>query len=271
MICPKPECKKTIPDESKFSSYCGNKKLDSDGSQTEHNGKKVTAPRLLVGMQYLFITLTALAVIYNFYHGIWEGVMIAVVTLILFCLPVIFSSKGKIVIPVSFQIFIMLFIFASMYLGEMRGYFYRYDWWDVMLHSISAVVLGYIGFVLIYALNRDRNIHLKLSPFFIALFSFCFAMTVGVVWEIFEFAVDEFLGYNMQKARDLELVYGEFDTRLGVIDTMKDLIMNTIGALFVSIVGYFYCRKKERKNSTFGRLKDEFIKYNPKLFNNKTY
>ncbi len=245
-------------------------KNNVNNAQKPDNGstkkKKSVADLLLLLMQYSFITLSALAVIYNFYHRIWEGLMIAVLTLTLFCLPTIFSRKTKIFIPVSFQIFILLFIFAAMYLGEMRDFYYRFTWWDSMLHSSSAVVLGYIGFVLIYALNKDENIHLKLSPFFIALFSFCFAMAIGVIWEIFEFSVDEFLGYNMQKARDLELVYGEFDTRLGVIDTMKDLIVNTVGALFVSIIGYLYCRNRMKKDSTFGRLKDEFIQENPKLF-----
>ena len=138
-----------------------------------------------------------------------------------------------------------------------------------MLHTVSAFLLGYIGFLLIYALNRDRNIHLRLSPFFIALFTFCFAMTVGVLWEIFEFLVDGIFGADMQKARNLEQMYGYFDTRLGLLDTMRDFIVNTLGALIVSVVGYYYSKRKMVRDNTFWKLKDEFIEENPDLFEKK--
>ncbi|MBW6515011.1 MAG: hypothetical protein K0B81_00155 [Candidatus Cloacimonetes bacterium] len=217
-------------------------------------------------MRYFFIVITIAAIVYNFINYQWEILLSAILTLLLFLLPTIFSKRTKIHIPALFQIIILLFIFASMYLGEIQNYFYRYSWWDSMLHSISAIILGYIGFLLIYALNKDKNIHVKLSPFFIALFTFCFAMTVGVLWEIFEFGVDTLFGVNMQKARNLEEVYGVFDTRLGVLDTMRDFIVNTIGALIVSVIGYCYSKKKLSKDITFWKLKDQFIEENPELF-----
>ena len=225
-----------------------------------------TARKIEPIMRYFFILLTIGAIIFNFINAQWEVLLGALLTLLLFLLPTIFSERTKITIPAVFQIIILLFIFASMYLGEIHNYFYRYSWWDSMLHSVSAIILGYIGFLLIYALNRDKNIHVRLSPFFIALFTFCFAMTVGVLWEIFEFGVDTLLGVNMQKARNLEQVYGVFDTRLGVIDTMRDFIVNTIGALIVSIIGYYYSKRKLVKDVTFWKLKDQFIEENPELF-----
>ena len=196
----------------------------------------------------------------------WEAVAICVITLFLFMLPVILSRRLKLHLPPFFQILMLLFIFASMYLGEIQGFFYKYDMWDIVLHFASSLILCYMGFVLILALNSDKKIHLKLDPFFIALFAFCFALTIGTIWEIFEFIIDELLGQNMQKARELFNPDGTFDSRLGLMDTMKDICVNAIGALIVSIIGYYYCRKKMIQESRFWRVIDEFIKDNPDFF-----
>ena len=229
--------------------------------------RSVNLKKVEVVLRYIFIIMTAGVIAVSFLTTQWETLFSGLITLALFLLPTVFSKRTKIHIPTAFQIVILLFIFASMYLGELRDYFYRYAWWDSMLHSASAVMLAYIGFLLIFTLNKDKNINLKLSPFFISLFAFCFAMTVGVVWEIFEYAVDSFLGYNMQKARNLELIYGEFDTRLGLLDTMRDFIVNSIGALTVSIIGYCYSKRKMKNDNAFWKLKDQFVNENPDLFN----
>lgn len=219
-------------------------------------------------MRYVFITLSAMAVVYNLFVKQWEVFFSAVLTLILFILPSILIKRTKIKIPAIFQIVVLLFIFASMYLGEIYHYFYRFPWWDTMLHANSAIILAYIGFILIYTLNRDRRMHVHLSPLFMALFSFCFALAVGSLWEIFEFGVDAILGVNMQKARNLEEIYGVFDTRLGVIDTMRDLIIDAIGALLVSVVGYIHLTVRTSKDSTFWAPHKQFIEKNPDLFKN---
>ncbi|MDI3504196.1 MAG: hypothetical protein PWP64_1132 [Candidatus Cloacimonadota bacterium] len=204
--------------------------------------------------------------IYNFVDRSWEIFWYAVLTLILFMLPTIMTKRSNIRIPALFQIIIMLFVFASMYLGEVHSYFDRYIWWDRLLHTSSAVLLSYIGFLLIYALNRDRRMHVRLSPFFMALFSFCFAMMVGTIWEIFEYTIDSLLGANMQKARYLEKIYGSFDTRLGLQDTMQDLIVTAIGALFVSVLGYIHMKRNQPIDSAFWKLREQFISENPELF-----
>ena len=221
-------------------------------------------------MRWIFIVLTILAIAYNFWARSWEIFWSAVMTLILFLLPSFFAKRNKIRIPATFQIIITLFIFASMYLGEVQHFFYKYSWWDRMLHSSSAVILGYIGFLLVFTLNRDSRMHVRLSPFFMALFSFCFALSMGVLWEIFEYAVDSLLGVNMQKARGLEEVRGVFDTRLGVLDTMQDLIVDTLGALFVSVIGYIHLKRKASVHSRFWHLHRQFIEENPELFNKET-
>jgi len=217
-------------------------------------------------MRYFFIILTIGAIIYNIYVTEWEILFAAVLTLVLILMPTLLARRARISIPSGFQIFILLFVFASMYLGEVHGYFHRFRWWDRLLHSTSAVVLGYIGFVLIYALNKDSRMEVKLSPLFMALFSFCFAVTIGTLWEIFEFGADALVGANMQKARNLELIYGSLDTRLGLLDTMVDLIVNVIGALFVSILGYFHVKYFKDNDTAFWNLHRQFITENPELF-----
>jgi hypothetical protein len=217
-------------------------------------------------MLFVFMLLSGLAAVYNFYDRQWEIFLSSILTLILFMLPSFFTKHTKIRIPAALQIVILLFIFASMYLGEIHNYYYRYGWWDSMLHGNSAIVLAYIGFLLVYTLNRNKRMHVRLSPFFMALFSFCFALAIGSLWEIFEFAVDVIRGANMQKARGLELINGVFDTRLGVIDTMRDLIMDAAGAFIVSMIGYLHITNRKHGDSAFWALHNKFIEENPDLF-----
>jgi hypothetical protein len=226
----------------------------------------ISTERVVLALRYLFIALAGLAIAGSIVYQQWETLLSAFWTLVLLLLPTLLARRARIFIPPIFQIVILLFIFASMYLGEVHRYFLRYWWWDIMLHSTSAVILGYIGFLLVYALNGNEKIDLHLSPFFIALFTFCFASALGFLWEIFEFAVDAIFGADMQKARNLEEIYGYHSTRLGVIDTMRDLIVNSCGALLVSVVGYLYLKTHPRPDSAFGRLKDVFIRGNPELF-----
>ncbi|HCX73050.1 MAG TPA: hypothetical protein DHM37_04960 [Candidatus Cloacimonas sp.] len=228
--------------------------------------KKDATAKIAKLMQYFFILLTILAIIISVIYAQWENLLSAFMTLILFLIPNMFYKRTNLVIPPIFKIIILIFIFASMYLGEIHSFFYRIRWWDVIMHSTSGMLLGYIGFLIIYALNKGKNIKVKLSPVFIAIFSFSFAVSIGVIWEIFEFGVDSILNMNMQKARNLQEVYNYFDTRLGVIDTMRDLIVNAISACFISIIGFFYSKKKLKKDSSFAKLTEEFVENNPKLF-----
>lgn len=230
--------------------------------------KKSKSVKLERWMRYVFVILSALAVIYNLFTRQWEVLFSAILTLILFMLPTFFIKRTKIKIPAVIQIVILLFIFASMYLGEIHHFFYRFPWWDTMLHANSAIILAYIGFILIYTLNKDKSMHVHLSPLFMALFSFCFAMTIGCIWEIFEFGVDAILGANMQKARNLEEIYGVFDTRLGVLDTMRDLIVDAIGALIVSVAGYFHMTRRKDGDAAFWMFHKKFVEENPELFEN---
>jgi hypothetical protein len=148
------------------------------------------------------------------------------------------------------QIIMIIFAFASLYLGELQDYYYRFWWWDTMLHTFSGIILGLVGFILIYILNRDDHIDVVLSPIFIGLFTFTFAVSIGVFWEIFEFAMDSFLGMNMQKT--------------GLVDTMWDLIADCIGGGIAAVYGYKYL--KEDLTSYFEKLVNKFLINNKQFF-----
>ncbi|TDX52124.1 hypothetical protein [Orenia marismortui] len=170
------------------------------------------------------------AIVGNVLTQNWFNLFASVLMLLLTYLPLLLEEKAYIYIPPSFQMIILVFIFASLYLGELNEYYLKFWWWDIMLHTLSGIILGFIGFILIYILNRDSKVNLALSGLFIAIFSFTFAVTAGVLWEIFEFAMDSLLGSNMQKS--------------GLDDTMGDLIVDALGALFTSTIGYIYSKKK---------------------------
>ncbi len=223
--------------------------------------KKVPAYIRLLVMAFALIAM--IVAIFNSAWDIFANSMLGIVILILTFVP---PPQRKVYFPPEFMIFIYLFIFASMFCGEVLHFYYLFSIWDLIVHFTSAPFIGYAGFLMVYTKNKDVNIHLKISPLFIALYAFCFSMMIGVAWEFFEYGVDVILGSNMQKARNLELVYGYFDTRLGLLDTMEDLIVDALGAFLVSAIGY-YCLTtlKERENNFF-HMRDVFIEENPALF-----
>lgn len=180
------------------------------------------------------------------------------VTLIIFTLfaPHIFRQKIEIEIPAEFHILAVIFTFASLYLGEVQHFYQRLWWWDIFLHATAGLLMGILGFLLVYILNESRRVELNMTSGFIAFFAFLFAVSIGTMWEIFEFAVDEIAGTNMQKP-----MLGD---RSGLTDTMWDMIVNAIGALFISTSGWWYLKR----NQTFF-VKEwirKFISINPGMF-----
>jgi len=160
-----------------------------------------------------------------------------------FFLPNIISKRTKIVIPSKMYIAYILFLYGAVFLGEVRNYYHRVPHWDTMLHTLSGAMFGALGFSVVNILNKNEKVHVKLSPIFVALFSFLFAVTLGVMWEIFEYSVDGILGVNMQK---FALENGtQLMGRLAVIDTMQDLIVDSIGAFVMSIIGYISLKHKK--------------------------
>ena len=151
-------------------------------------------------------------------------------------LPSILARRWKIILPHGIYILYFVFLYCAIYLGEVWDFFYRVPHWDTLLHAFSGAMLGALGFVLVDVLNRSEQVRVSLSPFFVALFAFCFALAVGALWEVYEFAMDGALGLNMQK----------HTTQTGVAlaghgalaDTMKDLIIDALSALGVAVLGY---------------------------------
>jgi hypothetical protein len=165
-------------------------------------------------------------------------------------LPLLVGRRWKVFIPPEFEALAVLFVFASLFLGEVRGYYARFWWWDLALHAGSGFLLGILGFLLVYVMNEKKDIELEMKPSFVALFAFMFSLGLGALWEIFEFAVDMLFGWNMQK---------------GLVDTMGDLIVDAVGALVIAFLGYGYL-KTDGVDSFLERWILRFIEENPRLF-----
>lgn len=180
---------------------------------------------IYLSFRILLVTAGAFAV----YNRDWLNLGLSVITLIITFLPQMIERRFKIDYPSEFEIVILVFLFTSIFLGSIRSYYYRVWWWDIFLHIWSGIIIGIIGFSLVSILNREKRLSMYLGPGFVALFSFSFALAIGAIWEIFEFAMDTFFGFHMQKS--------------GLVDTMTDLMVDAIGALLVCVLGYFYLKK----------------------------
>jgi hypothetical protein len=159
-------------------------------------------------------------------------------------------------IPPEIQITAILFSFAALFLGEVRDYYERLWWWDLLLHTTAGLLLGMLGFLIVYILNEDRKVDMHMRPSFLALFAFSFAQGMGALWEIFEFTMDQLFGMTMQKP-----MLGDMS---GLTDTMFDLIVNAVGASVTSLAGARYLIRA-RTSYVDGWVK-RFIARNPQLF-----
>lgn len=169
-----------------------------------------------------------------------------VVGSIIIFIPSRVEHKFHIDIPDVMEIIFFLFLFCAIYLGEVRNFYYKIPYWDSILHCFSAATLGALGFMIVNVLNNSERINIQLSPFFVALFAFCFALTCGTLWEIYEFTADGVLGTNMQKflTENGTALIG----REALMDTMEDFIVDTLGALVITVIGYFDLKKKHMKS-----------------------
>lgn len=157
-------------------------------------------------------------------------------------LPGMLTKKFRLEIPGKIYYLYVIFLYAAIFLGEVRSYYYKIPYWDMILHAFSSVMVGFLGFSLIDILNQD-NKKVTLSPFFVAYFAFCFAIQVGVLWEVYEFTADGLLGTDMQKYKlqsGIDLIGRE-----ALRDTMEDLIVDGIGAFVASSIGYISLKYKK--------------------------
>ena len=163
--------------------------------------------------------------------------------IVAFFMPNIITRKTKIVIPSNMYIVYVVFLCAAIFLGEIGNFFYRIPHWDTILHICSGAMLGALGFSFVNILNKNEKVHVELAPIFVALFALGFAITLGVLWEIYEFTFDGLLGVNMQKfaLEDGTQLVG----RAALADTMEDLIVDSIGAFAMSLLGYISLKYKK--------------------------
>lgn len=165
--------------------------------------------------------------------------------LLVMMLPTFIARKWKIVVPNTIVIVYFVFLYCAIYLGEVRNFYYSIPHWDTVLHAFSGAMLGALGFVLVDILNKDAKVGVDLSPFFVAMFAFSFALAVGALWEVYEFSFDAFLGLNMQK-HTTESGIALLGTE-ALSDTMKDIIIDAAAALAVSVLGYVINKRKYNK------------------------
>lgn len=225
-------------------------------------------------------SLVILCMILQLIHGNIFNSILCLVSLILLVLPLVIQTKFEITLPNTLEITIYLFIFSAEILGEINNFYHLIPCWDTILHTLNGFLATAVGFSLVDLLNKNSS-NFKLSPIYLCLVAFSFSMTIGVLWEFFEYGADKFLGFDMQKdeiitkistveldethsnkaitVKDIDktIIYDTNDNQLAIIDngyldiglndTMKDLFVNLIGAAVFCILGYIYLTKTNQK------------------------
>ena len=209
--------------------------------------------RLTLVLQGILLVGMALAV----WNRQWLTALTTAAVILTTLLPLILGRRFRVFIPPEFEVLAVVFLFASLFLGEVRGYYLRFWWWDIALHTASGFLLGILGFLLVHVLNETENVEVHLRPRFVALFAFMFAVGLGALWEIFEYSMDVIFGMDMQKA-----MLGDPS---GLTDTMWDLIVDTVGAAVIAVMGFGYLRTQGNQ-SFLEQWIDRFIEGNPRLF-----
>lgn len=251
--------------------------------------KKAWHEKRSVTMVYILLrTSVVLVMLAQIFNHNFENVFLCVLTLILFMLPSTLERKLDLDMPNTLEIIILLFIYAAEILGEIGAYYVTFPYWDTVLHTLNGFLCAAIGFSLLDILNRHNDVRFHLSPLYLAIMSFCFSMTVGVIWEFFECTMDQLFFLDMQKdavvsaigsimldptggntpivlknITDVIVVQADGTQTalglggyldIGLLDTMEDLFVNFIGALTFSIIGYFYVRSRGK-----GKFAKRFI------------
>lgn len=217
--------------------------------------------------------LVVVVMILQIFNQNYENVFLCALTLGLLLVPSFIQLELRVELPKTLEIIILLFIFAAEILGEIREFYIKIPLWDTMLHTMNGFLAAAIGFSLVDLLNRSKRYTFQLSPLFMAMVAFCFSMTIGVIWEFFEFGMDYFFDMDMQKDTVIQTIHSVLlnpdgvnvpytvdniqDTivngqnlgiegylDIGLIDTMKDLFVNFIGAVIFSMFGYFYVKSR---------------------------
>lgn len=260
------------------------KKRKLKKEEVNKNNKRKISPKarekfgLKLTVYLVLRFLVILCMVAQSMHGNWNNVLLCILTLILFTLPNFISNKFQIELPDTLEIIVYLFIFSSEILGEIQNFYGIFPYWDTMLHTLNGFLCAGIGFSLVDILNTT-NSRITMTPAFVALVAFSFSMTVGIMWEFGEFAMDRYFYKDMQKdtivnrvssvkinksgenipitLKDITKteIYSDNGKTLtiidngyldiGLIDTMKDLFVNFIGAVVFCILGYLYIKNRD--------------------------
>lgn len=257
------------------------KKYNKKIKKAYHDADKKTLTTYVVLRLLVILTLVRQIMLRE-----WENVFVCILALVLFLLPFFVEKKFKISIPSTLEIIVLCFIFSAEILGEINSFYVRVPHFDTVLHTLNGFLCAGVGFSLIDLLNENSK-NIKLSPLFLTIVAFCFSMTIGILWEFFEYGADRLFGFDMQKDYivttinsatlddeknnkvitidniDKTILYDQEGNILyelngyldiGIIDTMKDLLVNFIGALTFSIYGYLYILNRDKY-----RFVDNFI------------
>ena len=234
--------------------------------------------RTVAAVYVLLRFLVILTMVAQFFNGNYESVFLCLLTLVLFLLPTILERALMVDLPNTLEVIILLFIFAAEILGEISAFYTTFQGWDTILHTLNGFLCAAIGFALVDLCNRHERVSLSLSPVYMAIVAFCFSMTIGVLWEFFECAMDQLFLLDMQKdavvqnissvmldptggnnpvvirdIADVIVVTGAGEEialglggylDIGILDTMKDLAVNFVGAVVFSVIGYFYVKNR---------------------------
>lgn len=240
--------------------------------------KAIPHKKSTIAIYFIIRILIVLEIVSCIIRRDYHSVFIGTLSLFLLLLPSIMERKLNIDLPDTLEIIIMLFIYAAEILGEINSFYITVPHWDTVLHTINGFLCAAIGFSMIDLFNRNERFSFKLSPLYLAIAAFCFSMTVGVIWEFFEFGCDQLLGLDMQKdyivnqinsvafdntqtntvikiedIKDVIIVHSDGTQQslglegyidIGIIDTMKDLFVNFIGAVIFSVIGYFFVKNR---------------------------
>ena len=259
-----------------------------DKLKKKNRFRHIQNKKLVLSVYLILRLLVILVMAAQIVNRNYENVYICILTLLLFTLPSIVERRLHVDLPDTLEIIVLIIIFSTEILGEIEEYYVIFSHWDTVMHTINGFLFAALGFSVVNILNENKRISMTLSPFYVALTAFCFSMTIGVLWEFFEWGMDSFFGLDMQKdtivaafnsvsldpgghnipyhvqnVADVILVYGDGSQKalglggyldIGLIDTMSDLFVNFIGAVVFSIIGYFYVKSKGK-----GRFAKLFI------------
>jgi len=233
--------------------------------------------------------LVFIVMIMQIFNKNYENVFLCILTLLLMIMPSVIQAAFKVEFPSLLEIIILIFIFSAEILGEISAFYLKFPYWDTILHTLNGFLCAAVGFSLVDIMNRQKRMQFELSPLFTAVVAFCFSMTIGVLWEFFEFGMDCIWRLDMQKDtvvssissvlfdplqsnRPIQMnniqriaingeeigIQGYLD--IGLFDTMYDLIVNFIGAVTFSVMGYFYIKHRNSKSIVEGLVPEPWSK-----------